>query len=80
MILLLLCAAYVNGQRQGKIIESPFSIGDCIARENIISDISERPIPTLDVESEIKMAMESRAAWKDNDATVNKMKELGRQR
>lgn len=68
-------AAYVNGQRQGKIFESPFCIGDSIAREGFRSKPSLNFLPNLDVESEINLVEGSR-----NNASAQTMKEMGLER
>lgn len=75
-------AAYVNGQRQGRIMEKPFCIGDCIARESFgdfVSENTPRFPPTLDVENEMKLALNSKETFQENDL-AQKMKELGLQR
>ncbi|KAH7554239.1 hypothetical protein JRO89_XS12G0140500 [Xanthoceras sorbifolium] len=72
--------AYVNGQRQGRISEKPFSMGDSIARENFISSkTSSTFIPTLDVENEIELAFKSKEASVDTEVAQN-LKELGLER
>ncbi|XP_021893940.1 fatty acyl-CoA reductase 2, partial [Carica papaya] len=71
--------AYVNGQRQGRIMEKPFSIGDCIARETFMSKTTPRFIPTLDVENEIHLALSSKKNFEENEV-AQKMKELGLER
>jgi hypothetical protein len=53
--------AYVNGQRQGRILEKPFCIGDSIARERVTSETPPRSLPVLDVEAERKWALDERA-------------------
>ncbi|KAA8518325.1 hypothetical protein F0562_015792 [Nyssa sinensis] len=78
-LFLQVSTAYVNGQRQGRIMEKPFCIGDSIARENLIYETSQRSIATLNVEDEIKLVLESKEAFEDNAAS-QKMKELGLER
>lgn len=77
MHFIALFTAYVNGQRQGRIMEKPFGIGDSIARE--IFQISSGSLPTLDIESEMKLASDLK---KDSevDLVAQKMKELGLER
>ncbi|KAL9428312.1 hypothetical protein AB3S75_030325 [Citrus x aurantiifolia] len=70
--------AYVNGQRRGKVMEKPFCMGDSIAKENFVSN-SRRLIPTLDVENEMKLALESKEFSTDGEV-AQKMKELGLER
>lgn len=72
-------AAYVNGQRQGRIMEKPFCIGDSIARENLAFETSERPLPFLRVEDELKLVLDSKESL-DGNAVAQKMKELGLER
>ncbi|KAF8369876.1 hypothetical protein HHK36_032091 [Tetracentron sinense] len=78
-LFLQVSTAYVNGQRQGRILEKPFCIGDSIARERITSETPPRSLPVLDVEAEMKLAFDSREAFQDN-AVSQKMKELGLER
>ncbi|VFQ69858.1 unnamed protein product, partial [Cuscuta campestris] len=49
--------AYVNGQRQGRIMERPFCIGDSIAGERAGNGIHQNSIPKLNVEDEMKMVL-----------------------
>ncbi|BAT96478.1 hypothetical protein LR48_Vigan02g022100 [Vigna angularis] len=71
--------AYVNGQRQGRIMERPFSIGQCIAKEKFISEVSPKYIPTLDVEGEINLVSNYKGDVEDN-LLAQKMKEIGLER
>ncbi|KAK6941971.1 Fatty acyl-coenzyme A reductase, NAD-binding domain [Dillenia turbinata] len=66
-LVLQVSTAYVNGQRQGRIMEKPFRIGDSIVGEK------------LDIEAEIKLALDSQVAFEDN-VMAQKMKELGLER
>jgi len=70
-----LVTAYVNGQRQGRIIEKPLCLGDCIARENPI--VSEST--ALDIENEVKLAVNSKEDFQENEV-AQKMKDLGLER
>ncbi|KAG7033569.1 Fatty acyl-CoA reductase 2 [Cucurbita argyrosperma subsp. argyrosperma] len=63
-LFLQVSTAYVNGQRQGKIMERPFCKGDTEA---------------LDVETEIKLAHDTQRAFQGN-VTAQTMKDLGLQR
>ncbi|XP_071724847.1 fatty acyl-CoA reductase 2, chloroplastic [Rutidosis leptorrhynchoides] len=74
-VFLQVSTAYVNGQRQGRIMENPFSIGDTIASENV----AENYLPMLDVQKEMELALSSKEAF-DENCVVQKMKELGIQR
>lgn len=78
-LFLQVSTAYVNGQRQGKIMEKAFSIGDSIARESFISKIPTKTLPELDVEAEMKLALDSQESFKANEI-AQKMKELGLER
>ncbi|KAL9373841.1 hypothetical protein Peur_033461 [Populus x canadensis] len=79
-LFLQVSTAYVNGQRQGRIMEKPFLFGDCIARENlIISDSTPRFAPALDIEHEMNLALDSKEAFQENEV-AQKMKELGLER
>ncbi|KAK7355078.1 hypothetical protein VNO80_14323 [Phaseolus coccineus] len=71
--------AYVNGQRQGRIMERPFSIGECIAKENFISEISPKYLPTLDIEGEINLVSNYKGDIEDS-LLAQKMKEIGLER
>lgn len=77
---ILLVAAYVNGQRQGKILEKPFCIGDSIARESLTYGNREVSIPKLNVEDEINLVMETKQAFGASATVAQKMKELGLER
>ncbi|XP_057496385.1 fatty acyl-CoA reductase 2, chloroplastic [Actinidia eriantha] len=78
-LFLQVSTAYVNGQRQGRIMEKPFSIGDSIARENLIFETQKIPLPTLRVEDELKLVLDSKGTFDDN-SEGQKMKELGLER
>lgn len=69
-------AAYVNGQRQGRVLEKPFCIGDTIARETIPAKFSENSMPLLDIETEIKLAFSSGNTTSDA-SSIQEMKDLG---
>ncbi|KAK2975149.1 hypothetical protein RJ640_010829 [Escallonia rubra] len=72
--------AYVNGERQGQIMEMPFRMGDCIARERInTSGTPQRSIPVLDVEGEMKWAVDLEETSQDNEV-AQKFKKLGMNR
>lgn len=78
-LFLLFVVAYVNGQRQGKIMEKPFSIGDCIAMENLFGGSSSIFQPILDVESEINLVLNSKRIFEENQVG-QRMKEMGLER
>ncbi|CAM8971448.1 unnamed protein product [Rhodiola kirilowii] len=75
--------AYVNGQRQGRVMEKPFHIGDSITSENSTSEDSQTGsglLPKLDVEAEMKLALESEEANSNDSALAQSMKEMGLER
>ncbi|XVE75779.1 hypothetical protein DITRI_Ditri12bG0120000 [Diplodiscus trichospermus] len=78
-LFLQVSTAYVNGQRKGRIMEKPFDIGDCIARENLISETTPRSIPELDIEDELVLAQNSKEGCHESKV-AQKMKELGLER
>ncbi|GFY80731.1 Jojoba acyl CoA reductase-related male sterility protein [Actinidia rufa] len=78
-LFLQVSTAYVNGQRQGRIMEKPFGIGDSIARENLLFETQKTPLPTLRVEDELKLVLDSKGTFDDN-SVAQKMKELGLER
>ncbi|KAH6785013.1 hypothetical protein C2S51_037468 [Perilla frutescens var. frutescens] len=75
----LFSPAYVNGQRQGRIMEKPFCIGESILGETIVYGNHHATLPELSVEDEIKIVVEAKNALGD-DSLLQKMKELGMQR
>ncbi|KAH9737543.1 Fatty acyl-CoA reductase 2 [Citrus sinensis] len=70
--------SYVNGKRQGRIMEKPFYMGDTIARE--LNFNNSKIEPKLDVEKEIELAMKSKKALENDEDARKKMKELGLER
>ena len=70
-----LVTAYVNGQRQGRIMEKPLCFGDWIARENSMVSGST----ALDIENEVKLALNSKEDFQENEV-AQKMKDLGLER
>ena len=60
-------------------MEKPFDIGDCIARENLISETTSRSIPELDIEDELVLARNSKEGCHESEVS-QKMKELGLER
>ncbi|KAI4348817.1 hypothetical protein L6164_009493 [Bauhinia variegata] len=49
-LFLQVSTAYVKGQRQGRIMERPFNIGEIIARQQFLSKIPAKFLPKLDIE------------------------------
>ncbi|XP_008660506.1 fatty acyl-CoA reductase 2, chloroplastic [Zea mays] len=81
-LFLQVSTAYVNGQRQGLVLEKPFRMGDTIAKE--LPGWSSSPghkIPVLDIEAEIKLAFYStRHRPDDSPSFAQEMKDLGLER
>ncbi|KAK9153356.1 hypothetical protein Sjap_000836 [Stephania japonica] len=72
--------AYVNGKREGRILEKPFSIGDNLAKEIARkSKTHSISYQMLDIEAELKMALNARESFGDDEVT-QKMKEMGLER
>uniref|UniRef100_A0A2N9IRP4 Fatty acyl-CoA reductase n=1 Tax=Fagus sylvatica TaxID=28930 RepID=A0A2N9IRP4_FAGSY len=72
--------AYVNGERQGVIMEKPFHMGQTIAGESSTSKtLPILSIPVLDIIDEIKLASDLKLSVHENEV-AQKMKELGLQR
>jgi len=60
-------------------MERPFSIGECIAKEKFISEISPKYLPTLDIEGEINLVSNYKGDIEDS-LLAQKMKEIGLER
>ncbi|CAN6887413.1 unnamed protein product [Brassica oleracea] len=75
-LFLQVSTAYVNGQRQGRIMEKPFSMGDCIATENFL----EGNRKALDVDREMKLALDAARKGTQFQEEAQKMKDLGLER
>ncbi|KAF5187516.1 Fatty acyl-coa reductase [Thalictrum thalictroides] len=78
-LFLHISTAYVNGKRRGIVMEKPFYLGDSISREKAASEIPRRSFPLLDVEAEIKMAVDASKKFQD-DVGSQKMIALGLER
>ncbi|TVU48270.1 hypothetical protein EJB05_07900 [Eragrostis curvula] len=76
-LFLQVSTAYVNGQRQGLVLEKPFRMGDTIAKELGSSGSSEHKSAMLDIEEEIKLAFHSRRHSDDSASFTQEMKDLG---
>lgn len=76
----MLHAAYVNGQRQGRVMEKPFCVGDSIAREShAFGKPGRSSPPKLNVQDEIKFVLDRKQGLEGN-AFVQNMKVLGSER
>ncbi|KAF2293673.1 hypothetical protein GH714_003979 [Hevea brasiliensis] len=69
-------SAYVNGEREGIILERPFHLGQSIAEERI----PPTSVPWLDVSAEIKLASDMMESLGDDNEGAQKMRDLGRGR
>lgn len=78
-LFLQVSTAYVNGQRQGRIMEKPLCLGDSIASENIVLDTPYCPLLTLRVEDELKLVLDTKRTFDDNTLPY-KLKVLGLER
>lgn len=76
-LLLQVSTAYVNGRRQGRIMETAFRMGDNIAREMLVFETPNIYVPALDAESEMKLALLSKGSYENNEDVSHKMKDLG---
>ncbi|KAG6397238.1 hypothetical protein SASPL_143404 [Salvia splendens] len=70
--------SYVNGQRQGRIMEKPLCIGETIVGETVNGN-HQVPLPKLSVEDEIKIVVDAKKTLGD-DSLIQAIKELGMQR
>ncbi|KAG0465770.1 hypothetical protein HPP92_019934 [Vanilla planifolia] len=78
-LFLQVSTAYVNGRRQGRVMERSFCMGDTISKELASPDFSADSMPILDIETEIRLAFSSTKAF-DDSLLVKQMKDLGLQR
>ncbi|KAK3148280.1 hypothetical protein QOZ80_3BG0293030 [Eleusine coracana subsp. coracana] len=79
-LFLQVSTAYVNGQRQGLVLEKPFRMGDAIAKEFGSSSGSSEHKSMLDIEEEIKLAFHSKRHSDDSASFAQQMKDLGLER
>ncbi|CAN6313927.1 unnamed protein product [Urochloa humidicola] len=80
-LFLQVSTAYVNGQRQGLVLEKPFRMGDTIAKELVGSSAEHESNTVLDIEAEIKLAFDySRRHSVDSASFAQEMKDLGLER
>ncbi|GAB2221519.1 hypothetical protein Droror1_Dr00012703 [Drosera rotundifolia] len=78
-LFLQVSTAYVNGQRQGTVLERPFRWGESITMECFETRNSISLLPVLDVEHEVHLALKSGEDSKDREAK-HRMIELGLER
>ena len=73
-------AAYVNGQRQGRVMEKPFCVGDSIAREShTFGKPGTSNLPKLNVRDELEFVLDPKQGLEGN-ALAQNMKALGSER
>ncbi|OEL26707.1 Fatty acyl-CoA reductase 2 [Dichanthelium oligosanthes] len=78
-LFLQVSTAYVNGQRQGLVLEKPFRMGDTIAKE--LGSSEHKSSTVLDIEAEIKLAFDySRRHSVGSASFAQEMKDLGLER
>ncbi|KAL8147186.1 hypothetical protein AgCh_004781 [Apium graveolens] len=79
-LFLQISTAYVNGQRQGRVMEKPFRVGDSIAREsNTYGKPGRSSPPKLNVQDEIEFVLDKKQGLEGN-AFAQNMKVLGSER
>ncbi|KAH9602293.1 hypothetical protein KSS87_012971 [Heliosperma pusillum] len=78
-LFLQVSTAYVNGQRQGRIMERPFKTGESIRGRNIVNGNSPSSVPSFDLEKELELAPRSANEFEVKKVS-QKMKELGLER
>ncbi|KAG2543183.1 fatty acyl-CoA reductase 2, chloroplastic-like [Panicum virgatum] len=77
-LFLQVSTAYVNGQRQGLVLEKPFRMGDTIAKDQLgRSSEEDKGSTVLDIEAEIKLAF---GYSSDSASFAQEMKDLGLER
>ncbi|KAL6841044.1 hypothetical protein ACP4OV_029013 [Aristida adscensionis] len=79
-LFLHMSTAYVNGRRQGVVLEKPFRLGDTIAKELECLNYSEHDGAELDMEAEIKLTLGSGRQNHDSPSFYKEMVDLGLQR
>ncbi|CAL4969345.1 unnamed protein product [Urochloa decumbens] len=80
-LFLQVSTAYVNGERQGVVLEKPFRLGDTIASELASAGSSQHKSGAmLDIEAEIKLAFDPRRHSDDSASFTQGMKRLGLER
>ncbi|KDP46041.1 hypothetical protein JCGZ_13487 [Jatropha curcas] len=73
--------AYINGERDGIVLEKPFHLGrSAEERMNSTTSSSQVSLPLLDVGAEMKLAFEMMKSLEYNNKRDQKMKDLGTQR
>lgn len=77
-LFLQVSTAYVNGQRQGRVMEKTFGQGETIPNQASLKNLATS-MPLLDIKSEIKMAFDFGKTTSDA-SSIQKMKEMGLER
>lgn len=70
-LFLQISTAYVNGERQGRVLEKPFHMGDSIAREKAQLTLHESH-PILDIETEFELAKKTLEALEKETSNLPK--------
>ncbi|KAL8135600.1 hypothetical protein AgCh_010289 [Apium graveolens] len=71
-LFLQISTAYVNGQRQGRVMEKPFCVDDSIARESLTFGTTETSsFPMLGVQDELKLVLDRRQGLEGNALSQN---------
>ncbi|PKA49346.1 Fatty acyl-CoA reductase 2 [Apostasia shenzhenica] len=79
-VFLQVSTAYVNGKRQGRVLEKPFCTGDTIVKELFSHELSaDSTMPLLDIEAEIDLAFRKKSS-PDDSQLVQQLKDLGLKR
>ncbi|KAF3972478.1 hypothetical protein CMV_004027 [Castanea mollissima] len=68
--------AYVNGERQGLIMEKPFHMGQTIVEESATLKTPPVSIPALDIIAEIELDSDLKLSVHENDV-AQKIKRIG---
>ncbi|GAV66458.1 Sterile domain-containing protein/NAD_binding_4 domain-containing protein [Cephalotus follicularis] len=79
-LLLHVSTAYVNGNRQGIVLEKPFKMGQTLAEEMVTSKTPTMPPPVLDINAEMKIASDFLKSLPDDNEVHQKMINLGSER
>lgn len=80
IFLLLGFSAYVNGEREGVVLEKPFRMGESIAVERAKTEVERLSLPMLDIEAEINLASNVARSTQNDPTHGQIMKDLGVQR
>ncbi|GAV66464.1 Sterile domain-containing protein/NAD_binding_4 domain-containing protein, partial [Cephalotus follicularis] len=79
-LLLHISTAYVNGNRQGIVLEKPFKMGQTLAKEMVTSKTPTMPPPVLDINAEMKLASDFLKSLPNDNEANQKMIQLASER